>query len=114
MVKESFVSRNLCSFWTRQPAPHGSALITHINCGLFDMLCECIFPVNAMKISSVLTQKEQSKYHLHTFEFGLNINERKSMQLLAGNEHEVTLAGPWGREKQQIVSLPLKTSSKPH
>lgn len=36
------------------------------------------------------------------------------MQLLAENEHEVTLAGPQGRNKQQIVSLPLKTSSKPH
>lgn len=73
-----------------------------------------IFPVNVMKISSMLTQKEQFKYHLHTFEFRLNVNERKSMQLLAGNEHEVTPAGPRGRNKQQIVSLPLKTSSKPH
>lgn len=39
-----------------------------------------IFPVNGMKISSMLTQEEQLKYHLHTFEFGLNISERKSMQ----------------------------------
>lgn len=36
------------------------------------------------------------------------------MQLLAENEHEVTLAGPRGRNKQQILSLPLKTSSKPY
>lgn len=36
------------------------------------------------------------------------------MQLLAENEYKVTLAGPQGRKKQQIVSLPLKTSSAPH
>lgn len=79
MVEESFVSRSVCSFWTSKPASHRSVLITHINCGLLDLPYECIclealFSANSMKISNMLSQEEQFKYHLHTFELGLNIN----------------------------------------
>lgn len=66
------------------PASHRSVFITRINCGLFHLLCVrvfgSIFSVNKMNISNTLRQEGQFKYHLHTFEFRLCINEGKSMQ----------------------------------
>lgn len=87
--------------------------VVHLTCHVSAWAWKDI-PSQRDEISTMLTQKEQLRYHLHASEFRINVNERKSMQLLAGNEHEVPLAGPRGRNKQQIVPLPLKTSSKHH